>query len=101
MAKAATPDTIKVEPTASINWPSEGGPKLTGDTKALALGKRARVIIEGSVKGFSMREYGCSIDLKPKRIHVDSVGPDGEDDDGGSMAEAIKGLNKSKKGKGY
>ena len=100
MAKAtdtASPSMPKMEPSAHISWPSEGV-KLSGDHKALALGKKARVVLEGTVTGFSMQEYGCSLDLKVKTVLVDGVSDTAEEDDGPSMAEM---MGKKKRGGSY
>lgn len=102
MAKAtdtAVPSASKMNPSAHISWPSEGV-KLSGDQKALALGKKARVTLEGTVTGYSMQDYGCSLDLKVKTVLVDGVSDAAEEqDEGPSMAEMMG--KKKKRGGSY
>lgn len=82
----------KAEPHASITWDGDSTVRLSGDTKQLALGKRVRLVLEGPCTGFSMREYGCSIDVKPKTIRVEALGDATDDDESEPMAESIEKL---------
>jgi hypothetical protein len=94
MAKTPAAPTATPDPITRISWSKEGGPKLTGPTEALALGKRARITLEGPITGFSMRDYGCDVELKPKTIHIESVKDGGGDD---RLSDAIDGLKKGTK----
>lgn len=90
-------------PTAHISWPKDGV-KLSGDWKALGMGKRARIVLEGTVNGFSMQEYGCTVDLKVKTVRVDGVGPADQEEEGQSLASmvgALKGGEKRRVKKEY
>ncbi len=82
----------KDEPMAHISWPTrEGkGPKLGGAYKALGLGKRVRLVLEGVCRAFSLADYGVSLDLKVKTITVERVGDADDDrDEGPSMVEQL------------
>lgn len=98
---AAAPTMPKTEPQAHISWPGteEDGPKvkLSGDFASLALGVKARFIVEGTVIGFSMQKYGCSVDLKTKTVRVDGVSPASEDDEGEPMADMVRKMGKGHK----
>lgn len=69
MAKGEQPDFT---PRAHISWPSKGI-RLSGDHQAIAPNKRVCLVLEGTVKGFSMGEFGCSIELDPDTVRVDHV----------------------------
>ena len=101
----AAPTMPKEEPIASIRWPApekskEGGIRLSGDHTALAMGKRARIVLEGVVRGFSMSDWSCSIDLRVKTLHVSDVGDATKCDEGGdqAMTDMVKGMRGGKKG---
>ena len=95
MAKGenAIPAMPKSESRAHINWDAETV-KLSGDVKALALGKKVRIILEGTVKGYGMHEYGCDLDMKVKTVLVDGVSESDGDDDGPSMADTMGKMGK-------
>lgn len=92
LATAPTP----MEPQAHIAWPHEGV-QLSGDHKALGMGKRARIILEGEIRGYSMRESGCDVDLKVKMVRVDGVGGTKGGDDGESMSAMIDKMKPKRK----
>jgi len=89
----------KEEPVARISWPKDpkgGTIKLTGDLGSVALGKRIHVELEGPVRGFAMQEYGCSIELKVKSVHVELLGDraDESEDYGEPMTDTVAKLHK-------
>lgn len=86
----------KMEPQAHVSWPNEGI-RLSGDYGSLGLGKKAKVILEGAVRGFSMQEYGCSIDLKVKTVRVEDVSDGGDDDESMPMTEVVRMMGKKGK----
>lgn len=88
---AAMPDIDK-QPVR-VSWGKESA-KLKGDVAGMALGQRVCVTIEGTVTGFSMREYGCDIELEGKVVEVEALGGKPST----KMAEQVKGLGK---GRGY
>lgn len=84
MAKSAPAMAMKMdkpEPVVHISWPrdAKGGDVKVADDGALAMGKKVRVVVEGEVRGHSMADYGCSIDVKPSgAISVAGLGGEGE-----------------------
>jgi len=83
----------KREPVAHVSWPKDTKDhqiKLSGDHAALAMGKRAEVTLKGVVQGYSMSEYGCSIDLRIKAVHVESVVEDNGTEDMVEQVEKLK-----------
>lgn len=95
---AAAPSMPKEEPRAHISWPKEGV-RLSGDYEALAMGKRARILLEGEITGFSMADYGCSVDLKLRTVRVDGVADRGADDDGPSLVAMVANMKPEKRKK--
>jgi len=100
MAKSDAPtpaEPSKPEPVIHVSWSKDtkgGEIKVTGSS-GLPLGQRIRVTLEGEVTGYSMNEYGCSIDVKGKKVDVADLGEGGAE----SMAETLtKGRAKVKKG---
>jgi len=97
------PSVHKVEPKASISWPSaertEGkkGVKLMGDMSGMALGKHCKLSLEGTVTGFRMDEYGGSIDLTTKNIKIENVRDAKGDEDEEPMTDMVDRLQGKKK----
>lgn len=56
----------------------------------LGLGDRVRVILEGTMTGQSMQEYGCSVELTPSAVRVEKIA--------GATAAAVKKLHHRMKG---
>ena len=100
-ATAPTPSTPKMEPRVSINWPGyeEKGPKVkvTGNVSSLGLGKTAKIVVEGPVTGFSMRDYGCSIDLKATAVKIVHVSDMKAEDEGEAMTDMVERMQGKKK----
>ena len=98
MAKHGTltpaPSAPEMKPEAHVTWDAGSKIKLSGEVEAIGLGKRVRLILEGPVTGFSMREYGCSLDLRLKTIRVDSVGSAEADEDAEPMTAMVESLKK-------
>lgn len=88
---ATAPGQPKEEPRASASWSAKGVDYTL--TPGVALGDRVRVVLEGHVRGQSMQEYGCSIDLIPESVTVEAVA--------GATAAAVKKLQKRMKGEEY
>lgn len=86
MAKDSPTTAPSEKETVRINWPKES--KATIDPEAFELDAKARIIIEGTVKGFSMRDYGCSIELLPTSIKTEAIG---------NMADEVTKSQKVKK----
>lgn len=82
----------KPEPRVHISYDKEGM-KLKGDLSAVALGKPVTVEITGKVTGFSMQEWGCSIDLRPEVMAIAVP----EDTDAPTTVQIVKGMRKQKR----
>lgn len=100
MAKKVTEGAMapSSEQTTYVSWPKEGV-TISGDAAAMALGKRARITLEGIVRGYSMRDTGCSADLKVKTVKIEALGGGkGEDEDETrSMTDVARDLKKGEK----
>jgi hypothetical protein len=97
-AGVGMPTAPKGDPTVHISWPGadgEDGPSvsLTGDVQSLGLGKTARIIVEGTVTGFSHHEFGGSLDIKAKTVEVDNVSGAPE---GPSLVDQVDSLQDEK-----
>src|SRR5688572_27057916 len=84
------------KPHAYVSWPKDGV-RLAGDPSTLTLGKKARVVLEGTVTGYAMQKYGCSIDLEVKTVAVEPAG-DGNDDAGESLVVMVGKMRRRTKG---
>jgi len=74
-----------------VSWAKEST-KLKGDVSGVAIDGKVRVTIEGTVKGFSMREWGCDIEVQGKVVEVEALEGKGTT----RMAEQVKKLGKGK-----
>ena len=74
-----------------LSWDKEGAPKIEGDTGALTMDATVEITIRGRVRGYSMHEYGCSIDVKPSSVKITAREAKDEDDEGSkSMVSLMK-----------
>jgi hypothetical protein len=93
----ANPTTAtKIEPSLYLSLPSEV--RVSG-LEGLGLKKRVRVTVEGTCTGFSIRDSGSSVDIKPSTIKIEGLGDaGGADDDTPSMASLLTKTRAGRKG---
>ena len=96
MAKKDTAATSapKMEPRAHISWDTKDL-KPSGLEHA-TMGKAVTVTLSGKITGYSMNDYGCSLDVEPSGIVIAKSARG--TDDGPSMVDTVKGM-KAKYGK--
>lgn len=94
MAKSILPTSPKMEPRAHISWDKKDL-KPSGLEHA-TMGKTVTVTVAGKITGYSMNDYGCSLDVEPTGVVI--ARGTRSTDDGPSMVDRIKGM-KAKYGK--
>jgi hypothetical protein len=82
--RADIPVDAKMKPRASVHWDGEDL-KLSGDNPAL--GDKVRLVVEGKVSGFSMQDYGNSLEVETKSVKVEHLG---SAEEGDSLVELMK-----------
>ena len=65
----SSPEKKRSKPMIYLSWPKKGL-KTSGDMKALRIGKSCVIRLKGTVKGFSEREDGRSLDIEPSEISI-------------------------------
>ena len=57
------------EPSVNISWPGKGV-KLDAAAGTLGQDVKVRVVVEGTVKGFGLHDYGGNVDVKTASVSV-------------------------------
>jgi hypothetical protein len=87
--KDTTADVPTMEPRAHVSWGHEDL-KASG-LEAAGMDKTVTVTLTGKVKGWSMYDHGCSLDLEPSAISITAAK---REKDGPSMVDIVKGMGK-------
>ena len=81
-SKSTAVDVPEYVPTTHVSWEKKNGPKVKGDIRDLAVGRRAEFLLEGTVRSVEMRDTGCSVSLEVKRIRMKNHTDKFEDENG-------------------
>ena len=57
------------EPSVNVSWPGKGV-KLDAAAGTLGQDVKVRVVVEGTVKGFGLHDYGGNVDVKTASVSV-------------------------------
>ena len=91
MAKASPMTAVpKMEPRAHVRWDKKD--LRPSGLEHATMGKTVTVTLTGKITGYSMDDYGCSIDVEPTGMVIAKGARSA--DDGPSMVETVEGMGK-------
>ena len=88
------PEPPEPEPSVTISWPGKGV-KLDAAAGTLGQDVKVRVVVEGTVKGFGLHDYGGNVDVKTASVSVVKLAKDAKG--AKTMTEEMAGIHAKRK----